>query len=268
MPFKTLDETDFPVPVLAQVTRKDFEICVPFKYRRNEQEDWIVVPDPPENKRTDLASVPGFLLWFVPRYGAHTLAALVHDQRVKVDRPEADAIFRDALGELKVPLIRRWFMWAAVSLATMFEHDLAGKLRVLIWGFFVVVASATFWQSRFAELGEWEPWSWLIFGQSWWVDLIIVAAASIVLFPRIGLGLVGGAGVWFIFLPTLFVLITLAAYVILETLVRGGLAAYDKARPTEGVTNNPVFLTMDKAPPMRRGCPELAGQSGKSPGTQ
>ena len=262
MPFTTLDEQAFPIPVLAQVGKQEFEICVPFKYRRTEGEAWTTVPDEPAHQRTDLASVPGFLLWLVPRYGAHTLAALVHDQLVHGDRPEADTIFRDALGELNVPLIRRWFMWAAVSLATMFVSGWLGKLRLGVWGFLVVAASATFWQQAFAGLGEWAPWSWWIFGQSRWGDLAIIAIASLLFFPR-AVGLVGGGGVLVIFVASVFVLVTLLAYLVLEAIARLGLSAYGKSRPQQIVANNRVVMSMADTPPQQRGCPELASQRGK-----
>lgn len=258
MPFTTVDEQGFPVPVLAQVGRQEFEICVPFKYRRTDTDAWITVPENEDRRRTDLASVPGFLLWLVPRYGAHTLAALVHDQLVHGDRPEADEIFRDALGELEVPLIRRWFMWAAVSLATMVDTKGLERLRVIVWGVLVVLASLTFWQSRFAELGEWKPWSFLIFGQGWWWDLAIIAAASVIFLPRIWLGLVAGAGVWFIFVATVFVLATLLAYVVLEWLA-------ERVWPRRGDAKKPVIMSMAEVPQRPRGCPELAGWETEPP---
>lgn len=269
MPFRTADGKDFPVPVLAQLDRKTFQVCVPFQYRRNEGDPWITVPKSRKDT-TDLASVPGFLLWFVPRYGVHTLAALVHDQLVSgedqplKERRDADDTFRDALGELNVPFIRRWFMWAAVSLATMVSVKGLDRYRVAAWGLLVGAASLTFWQSRFAELGEWEPWSWLIFGQSWWGDLLIITAASLVLFPRFVLGIVAGAGLWFIFVPTLFVLVTLVAYVVLEWLLKHAFRGYVSMRPNAELTVNPVRITVDEAKRPERGCPELVGQRGKT----
>jgi len=81
---------------------------------------------------TDLASVPAFTSWLVPKDGTHTPAALLHDALVRkpsepvqhegplVTREEADLIFREAMQHLSVPLLRRWMMWSAVSLATLF----------------------------------------------------------------------------------------------------------------------------------------------------
>lgn len=262
MPFAKMTDESLPVPVLAQIGKKRFEICVPFRYRRRIDEPWITVPDGPANKVTDLASVPGFLLWFVPRYGAHTLAALLHDQLVKVpdQRVLADTIFRDALGELKVPWIRRWFMWAAVSLATTVNSGWLGKLRIAAWGLLVGGASLTFWQQTFAGIGDWEHWSWWIFGNGRWWDLLIVALAALALFPRVGLGLVAGAAVVFVFVATAFVLVTLVAYVALELVARGGLWLYAKAPWVGDVATNPAVMSIqtDANRPLQTACPPLA----------
>lgn len=85
--------------------------------------------------RTDLTSVPGLLTWLVPRTGRHLPAALVHDGLVGgadgppsyvseeghvVARDEADRVFRDAMGDLGTRLVRRWLVWAAVTVATIY----------------------------------------------------------------------------------------------------------------------------------------------------
>lgn len=266
MPFTTENEAGFPVPVLAQVNPDEFEICVPFKYRRDESESWLTVPKSDAYRRTDLASVPAFLLWLVPRYGAHTLAALVHDQMVK-DPPdggriEADTRFRDALGELQVPWIRRWMMWAAVSVGTMLA-SLLGKVRVVLWGLFVLIASATFWQHAFAAVTELRPWSpWFVFarGPEW--DLLIIGVAAIVFVPRIGLGLLAGASVVFVFVPTTAVLLTVGAYLALEALAREGLKLYNRilvprmnARRVDEA--RAIMMMSPELPPEKRGCPQL-----------
>ena len=82
---------------------------------------------PPDESRfvTDLASVPQLLTWLVPKSGRHLPAALVHDGLVRdptIDRFDADRIFRDAMGDLGVGLIRRWLMWTAVSLKTIHKR--------------------------------------------------------------------------------------------------------------------------------------------------
>jgi hypothetical protein len=85
--------------------------------------------------RTDLTSVPWLLTWLVPRTGRHLPAALVHDGLVGgaaddppsyvseeghvVARDEADRVFRDAMGDLGTGPVRRWLVWAAVTVATI-----------------------------------------------------------------------------------------------------------------------------------------------------
>lgn len=70
---------------------------------------------------TDFASVPRVFVWLLPRYGRYTKAAIIHDylwregvKKREITLREADALFRNAMSELKVPFLRRWVMWAAV----------------------------------------------------------------------------------------------------------------------------------------------------------
>ncbi len=279
MPFATLDEKSFPVPVLAQVDRNDFEICVPFKYRRYVGDPWVTVPKGEQYRRTDLASVPGFLLWLVPRYGVHTLAALLHDQLVK-DPPaggriEADTIFRDALGELQVPWIRRWMMWAAVSGGTIAE-SLAGKIRLVCWGLLVALAAAMLWLDVVAAITSFEaPAPWFLFGHGLARDLAVVAGSSLIFLPRLGLGLLAGACLLLFLVPTLAVLVWIGVYLLLERLARFGLSAYNAAlAPRLGADRvenvRAVISLSDDLPSFDstlRGCPELAASAEPSDGS-
>lgn len=85
--------------------------------------------------RTDLTSVPALFTWLVPKTGAHLPAALLHDALVagrddptsyvstdgyEVDRVSADRIFRDAMADTGTGVIRRWIVWTAVTVATIF----------------------------------------------------------------------------------------------------------------------------------------------------
>lgn len=93
----------------------------------------FVVPADVDAFRTDLASIPWFFAWLVPGIGTHLPAVLVHDALVvkpgegrthlgpDVDREEADRILRDAMASLGTPVVRRWLMWTAVTLATAFS---------------------------------------------------------------------------------------------------------------------------------------------------
>ncbi|MGI8427010.1 MAG: DUF1353 domain-containing protein [Actinomycetota bacterium] len=127
-----------------------------------------LVPDPCvplriPHFRTDLASIPGIFTWFVPTYGVHTKAAVVHDflcqtLETKEDRFDADKVFRDGLRELKVKGLRRFFMGSAVSWGSML-----GVTFLHIWSYLLLVlAYAGFWFSPFwrtfpSFMARWAP---------------------------------------------------------------------------------------------------------------
>ncbi|HYD10864.1 MAG TPA: DUF1353 domain-containing protein [Acidimicrobiales bacterium] len=78
---------------------------------------------------TDFASTPVFALWLVPSDGIHAPAAILHDalgqgrtSPTLDDQVRADEIFRDAMANLGVPLLRRWMMWAAVAFRTIWTR--------------------------------------------------------------------------------------------------------------------------------------------------
>lgn len=80
----------------------------------------------PAASPTDFASVPRPLVWFLPRYGRYTRAAVLHDFLWRVAVPanaltlaDADGIFRRSMRELGVPFLRRWLMWAAVRIGAL-----------------------------------------------------------------------------------------------------------------------------------------------------
>jgi hypothetical protein len=122
--------------VLRQVDPTNFNLEEPFQYLDADGSPlWVV----PESDVTDLASVPTFLTWLVPRYGRHTLAALLHDhlQDKRIPNPvssaEADLIFRSAMADTGVPLLLRWIMWAAVSGRTRKNAGGIPMITVILW---------------------------------------------------------------------------------------------------------------------------------------
>jgi hypothetical protein len=75
----------------------------------------------PTGFRTDFATVPRVVTWLIPRFGAYTLAVILHDWLVSegirsgvVSAREADGLFRRVMRESGVPVLRRWLMWAGV----------------------------------------------------------------------------------------------------------------------------------------------------------
>ena len=91
-----------------------------------------------DNLVTDLASVPFFLQWLVRSYGKHTKGALIHDQHwdaahTRVRLHEVNQVFRDAMREDGVPLVRRWLVWSAVSIAGLAKIGAAGWARLVLF---------------------------------------------------------------------------------------------------------------------------------------
>ncbi len=83
---------------------------------------------------TDFASVPRILTWLIPPSGRYTPAAVLHDYFCDVGHPErhaADGLFRRAMGDLGVPTVRRYLMWAAVRCGSLTELSWGEWLRAL-----------------------------------------------------------------------------------------------------------------------------------------
>ena len=102
--------------VVRRVGASTWATVDPLVYRGRSQR--FVVP---AGFRTDFASVPRVVTWLFPRFGAYTLAAILHDWLVTeglrtraVTSREADGIFRRVMRESGVPVLRRWLMWAGV----------------------------------------------------------------------------------------------------------------------------------------------------------
>jgi hypothetical protein len=136
MPFVDLDDKSAPRLQLEQLDAKSFCVIHGFIYK---------VPDRlnvkytvPSGQRTDLGSVPFFLLWLVQSYGRHTFAVILHDYlwREKpngICRVEANHLLRLALYELTVPFVRLWIMWTAVSLADLWMRKGWWRARLVAW---------------------------------------------------------------------------------------------------------------------------------------
>jgi len=126
MPFR-----DGTVVDVEETTDKDWRVLKQIDYDGLRQSFSV-----PEGDGTDFASVPRALVWFLPRYGRYTRAAILHDHlwrkevpAGKLTLPEADAIFRRAMRELGVPFLRRWIMWGAVRLGALTKPN--GRRRWL-----------------------------------------------------------------------------------------------------------------------------------------
>jgi hypothetical protein len=128
--------------------------------RQIDDQDWKVlraltyyasteVFEVPVGEHTDFASVPRVFVWFIPRYGRYTKAAILHDYLCsvcvpagRVSRIEADGIFRQAMRELGVPFLRRWIMWAAVRLGALTNSAGREKWWTEAWRVALIAAVA------------------------------------------------------------------------------------------------------------------------------
>jgi hypothetical protein len=217
-PFRKWASDRWAEVLLRQVDAKQFRLSQPFRYDNGARHF-----DVPEDDVTDLASVPRFLTWLVPRYGRHTLAALLHDHLQDVPTvtgEQADELFRDAMGDTEVPLLRRWLMWSAVALRTQWNIGGLRKLRVLLWvavfGLFALVV----W-----------PVAMLMLAFAFGRDALAFAAGAVVLavaLPvalswlwgrRWKIGALAGVALTFFTVQVVLVLFALVVYVGVEWLV-------------------------------------------------
>ena len=140
----------------------------------------ILVPADLDTFETDFASVPTLLTWLVPKTGAHLPAALVHDGLVggrdyfatrnppdddPIDRVGADLVFRRAMRDSGIPLIRRWLVWSAVTLGTIWHGSESWSrrqhLRYLIAAFGSLLLVAALGVAATLDLFDvvaWLPW--------------------------------------------------------------------------------------------------------------
>lgn len=148
---------------LVQITEDDFRVTTHFRFVDGRVESDLrefltasgrsavevdealeraltVVPSE-DGSPSNLASVPQLMQWFERPYGAHTLAALIHDELITptVDGgalgsdSKSDWLFRQMLASCDVPLIKRWIMWGATALRT---RSVAGGRRlasIIVW---------------------------------------------------------------------------------------------------------------------------------------
>lgn len=73
----------------------------------------------PAGFRTDLASVPLWLLWFISPWGNHQRAAVFHDvayREQKTSRIKADAEFYEMMTRDGVPSFKAYLMYLAVRM--------------------------------------------------------------------------------------------------------------------------------------------------------
>jgi hypothetical protein len=116
--------SSFTAPLVVRIEQGERDgrglatLLAPFDYHVGTypSADVITVPTGFE---TDFCSIPRLLMPFFPILGRAAKAAVVHDWLIvqgKRPRREADGVFREAMGVLDVPPLRRWLMWAGVRI--------------------------------------------------------------------------------------------------------------------------------------------------------
>lgn len=118
---------------------------------------------PTTENPTDMASIPRYMRWFENTYGAHTLAAIIHDELI-VNVPNAgelrsdtlsDRFFREMMRSAGVPWLKRWIMWAAVALRSRWAAGGLRRASVCLWVALAVTGIASFVDAVGAWLFGW-----------------------------------------------------------------------------------------------------------------
>ena len=142
-PFSTLSGQQPASFALQEIGDNDFKLLEPFGYTSRNGKPMIPVT-PHYLPGTDLASIPSFLGWFARRHGRHTPAALLHDELVtddleslpepaRMERANADLLFREALVDSGVPLVKSWVLWTGVTLPTRWRSSAGAKIALATW---------------------------------------------------------------------------------------------------------------------------------------
>ncbi len=207
----------------------------------------LLVPRDCSTFLSDLTSVPALFTWLVPKSGDHLPAALIHDGLVRaqsaepehigpdLDRVEADRVFRDAMADSGTGVVRRWIVWAAVTLATIWARQgTAADARARTYYRWVMVAtlSTITWlgYQATADLvhrsGRW-PCTYELFwivGTDGWARLLSGAFGAVVVPLALSLlwgrfrraGAIAGVLLAALFHVTIALLALSAVYVVLE----------------------------------------------------
>lgn len=206
----------------------------------------LLVPIDTATFTTDLTSVPSIFLWLVPRTGRHLPAALLHDGLVRgsyvaapgvdIDRERADLVFRAAMADTGTGLIRRWLMWTAVTLGTIFQDRRTRWSSAELWRLRITAVGTLLVTAVLGVLATFDlfdidvpivggvPW---MGEQAWWIELLTGAAGAIVIPLLLGLlwgrfraaGMIAGVALALLLHVTAAVAALTAAYQLAERVV-------------------------------------------------
>jgi hypothetical protein len=189
---------------------QSFGYCGPSTSARYEITRHDPTQPPNGNNATDFASVPSLFWWLIASYGHQTRAALIHDQlwdAPGADRETANLVFRDALAESDVAVLRRWIMWAGVDAARRAtgrsRKDRVGAVLQFVSTFLFLVSAAWFLVPWIADWSLWESletagsrFSHWIAGWSLWESLETAGLHLSLLWDWWPFGSVGFGGFW------------------------------------------------------------------------
>lgn len=232
--------------------REWFQLRRRIGYRDRHHGD-LLVPRDCATFYSDLTSVPALFTWLVPKSGDHLPAALIHDGLVRaldaapehigvdMNRVEADRVFRDAMADSGTGVIRRWIVWTAVTLATMWAQQGtadSGRLRAYYrWVMAGTLASiAWLGYQATADLvdrsGRWWCTYELVWirGDEWWQELLSGAAGAVIVPLAISLlwgpfrkaGAIAGVMLGALFHVSIALLVLSGLYLVLEALATDG----------------------------------------------
>jgi hypothetical protein len=249
-------------PIRIQFERKlvvrDGKLCEAFVLERrigyrDRVFGQILVPPVYNAFSSDLTSVPTLFTWLVPKTGDHLPAALIHDGLVwnpdeeaqtyistgghEISRVEADRIFRDGMGDLGTGLLRRWLVWTAVTLATMWAMDGTATSAWKRWYYRLLVPATlapTIWLGYIATADVFDrtdTW-WFAYELPWMgqrstmVELVGGAAGAVVIPFVFGwfwgrfrtAGWIGGIGIALLLHVSVALLVVTGIYQMLEWL--------------------------------------------------
>lgn len=95
---------------------KHWKLRYPFEYHVGSKQSNIII-SVPAGFITDFASIPRIFWTILPPWGRYGKAAIIHDYLYvthRFSRKQADDIFLEAMGVLKVSKWKRWVMYRSV----------------------------------------------------------------------------------------------------------------------------------------------------------
>lgn len=100
-----------------------FELVYRVVYE-GKDDHWVI----PAEFKTDFATIPAIVSWAIPKLGAYTQAAIVHDyfcsvgiQSGEISARDTDAVFRRIMREGNVDVVTRWLVWTGVRWGALFN---------------------------------------------------------------------------------------------------------------------------------------------------